>query len=181
MKTTPTLETRRLTLFPYTPLQVDNQQVRWLNDPAIVRYSDQRHKKHTYQTQWEYAKALEMDPKRHGWLITLNDVGIGTITATLGIGRAADLGILMGSSGDGTATEAWLAVMNWLLRDQEMLLVTCGCMKENIPMRLLAQRTGMVLFCRTPQYYYFECERIDPMLLKAMEKENGPIAGWGHQ
>lgn len=173
MKVTPVLFTRRLTLDPYTVESVTERHVRWLNDPDIVVFSDQLFKRHTLKTQRAYAKTLEEDPNRHGWLLRVGgEKDIGTITATIDRGRVADMGILLGEEYEqGYATEAWLVVMQWLLADAGMKLVTCGCRKGNVSMRLLAQRVGMMQICDSAEYVYFEADSINPLLLRGREKE----------
>lgn len=150
---TPTLTTSRIMLAPYTGGMVAAQHVAWLNDPEVVRYSEQRHKTHTLESQEEY---LDNFPDgSHIWLIVANfgdpDDGecgdIGTITAYIDRpNRLANMGIMIGEKrlwGQGYGSEAWDAVIDFLFTKDNIRKIECGCMLSNRSMTSLADRAGM--------------------------------------
>src|SRR5271170_2789340 len=94
---TPPLTTVNLVLIRYEPRLLRQQHVDWLNDPETVKYSEQRHRKHTLDTQRQY---LWTFPKNsHIWLIEKTNPlqAIGTITAYIDEpNNVANMGILLG-------------------------------------------------------------------------------------
>lgn len=153
---TPPLTSARLSLIPYTAGLVAARHVAWLNDSEVVRYSEQRHKTHTLESQHEYLNKFPVGS--HIWLISRRvssadalynglEVDIGTITAYIDMpNRIADVGILIGDKstwGQGYGAEAWMAVIDFLF-SAGIRKIECGCMLSNIAMRKLAKKVGMV-------------------------------------
>lgn len=133
---TPTLSTERLHLRQLTKATPD--QVRWLNDPEVMRYSEQRHRQHSQYSQMSYINSFK--DGSHIWAIRRVDTGahIGNITATYDPhNRVADIGILIGETqhwGQGFGAEAWGIVCNWLLNDGKVRKLEAGCMRDNAAM-----------------------------------------------
>jgi ribosomal-protein-alanine N-acetyltransferase len=147
---TPVLQSRRLKLEPRYAGHVTSAHVAWLNDPDVVKYSEQRHKKHTLKTEQEFVNEMASSPHDHIWSITKQvDAGIiGVITAHIDPNNpVANVGIMIG---DKTAwrqnfgLEAWNAVTNWLF-ENGIHKVEAGCHYENKGMRRLAIKAGMTL------------------------------------
>jgi len=151
---TPALRSLRLILHPYTPMLVSEEHVSWLNDKDLMRYSEQRHKRHDLYSQQIYAGGY--DGNRNLWLLRCNGVDIGTISAyTDNDNSRANLGVLIGKreyQGQGLAAEAWTAVIDWLF-DNGFHKVECGCREDNAMMRRLAVTTGMTLEAEIPGHF----------------------------
>lgn len=159
---TPALSTSRLLLRPYYAGMVTDDHVRWLNDPEVVRYSEQRHKRHTIESVHTYVNDLNTTQGSYIWGIdvvavedsdseacnALKPTLIGTITAHIDKPNGvANIGIMLGDRplwGQGYGTEAWLAVCNWLF-EQGVRKIEMGCHFENRAMRKLAMTCGMHL------------------------------------
>lgn len=62
------LETPRLRLEPFTAAHLTPRYVAWLNDPEVVRYSDQRHQRHTLDSCRAYWQAFAQTP-HYFWAI----------------------------------------------------------------------------------------------------------------
>lgn len=139
---TPTIETERLVLYPYT--WATQEHVNWLNDQEVVRYSEQRHSFHTLPTQTAYLAAIPTDS--HIWVIKRDNSDIGTLTAYIDHHNGvANMGIMIGDRsawGKGYGAEAWKAVMDWLFAGG-IRKIECGCMSANRPMWRLAEKCGM--------------------------------------
>lgn len=158
---TPEIETERLRLVPYRAGLVTQAHVDWLNDPEIVKYSEQRHKVHTLQTQHHYLNTIPSGS--HIWLIKLDDNGaiyhIGTITAYVDIhNKVANMGILIGQKGlwgRGYGLEAWTAVVEWLF-ENDVRKVEAGCMKSNTGMWSIAGRTKMTCDGIVPGHFLLD-------------------------
>lgn len=152
---TPTLTTSRLVLKPYYAGMVTDDHVKWLNDPDIVRYSEQRHKRHTLESVQQYVNDIATTAGSHLWGIYVifeikNEdhhlMQIGTISAhTDAPNGISNIGIMIGERsqwGKGYGTEAWGAVCNWLF-ERGIRKIEMGCHFENRAMRKLAISCGM--------------------------------------
>lgn len=154
---TPKIETARLVLLPYTRQVVAQTHVAWLNDPVLMRYSENRHLSHTLQSQYAYVDSFPSDS--YFWLIRCGKDDIGTISARRNrTNHTANLGILMGDPlyrGSGYAAEAWQAVMAWLF-EHGIRKCEAGCRADNWPMRRLAITSGMMLEAEIPGHFLTE-------------------------
>lgn len=149
---TPTLGTSRLILVPYLASMVHQRHVDWLNDPETVKYSEQRHKQHTVESQHKYLN--DFPAGSHIWLIRAktettvdnwHHIDIGTITAYIDEpNKLANMGILIAKEhqGQGAGREAWQAVMKFL-KAAGIEKIECGVRYDNIAMNRLAQASGM--------------------------------------
>lgn len=152
------IETSRLLLKPYKLSDIREKHVGWLNDPEVVRYSEQRHKQHTMETQHAYLSTFPADSRI--WLISVKPESalgdIGTITAHIDANnKTANMGILIGEKdawGLGYGTEAWRAVMKDLTGDVEK--IEAGCMALNVSMMTLCITSGMIL--EGIRYHHFD-------------------------
>ena len=146
---TPELKTTRIILKPYFAGDVTPAHAAWLNDPEVVRYSEQRHRTHTVESIHKYVNDIHITPGSHIWgiyvLLKVNYL-IGTITAHIDIpNQTANMGIMIGEKKrqrKGYAQEAWLMVCNWLF-ETGIRKIEAGCHYENRPMRSLAMKCGM--------------------------------------
>lgn len=142
------IETTHLLLRPYYAGMVTDDHVRWLNDPEVVKYSEQRHKTHTLESIHQYVNDIACTSGSYLWSISLSfGPTIGTISAHTDIPNGvANLGILIGEKaawGRGYGGEAWNGVSNWLFEKRDIRKIEMGCHYENRAMRKLAERCGM--------------------------------------
>lgn len=145
--TPPTLERSRIV-----------KQIGWLNDHENVRYSEQRHKRHTVATQLEYLQMGEFI----GEISFGNDL-VGTISAKLDRPNSvADIGILIGKKfwGDGIGLEAWAAFCDHLLAHGTRK-VEAGMMANNFGMIGVCRKYGMINEGRKYDHFLFGEELID--------------------
>jgi RimJ/RimL family protein N-acetyltransferase len=148
-----------------------DQHVGWLNDPEIVRYSEQRHKTHTLESQHRYLNDFPADS--HIWLISLKDRftfnlgSVGTITAYVDSrNKLADMGILIGERivrGFAYGLEAWVEVMRFLFSDGTRK-IECGCMSRNAAMRMLAAKSDMTFEGLRRDHFMLD-GRLDDLML----------------
>lgn len=150
MAIAPSLKTDRLILKPVGPwgeFETTLQQIKWLSDPEVVKYSEQRHRTHTLESQRAYHKRINGRLGEYYWEIYSGDSPIGGVTAFIDLNNSiADMGILIGERGAwgiGFGTEAWECAMDWLLW-HKVRKVEAGCMAANGGMIKVFQRTGMV-------------------------------------
>jgi ribosomal-protein-alanine N-acetyltransferase len=168
MATSPVLETKRLRVEPFDVARhLSPRYVGWLNDPETTRFSEQRRRTHTLESCRGYAASFEGTP-HHFWAAVARDpaVGhIGNLNAYVNEAHGtADVGILIGeraAQGRGYATEAWLAVCDFLLRTAGMRKVTAGTLSVNAPMLRLMERAGMEPDGRRLRHHLWEGQEVD--------------------
>lgn len=141
--------TPRLRLEPFENRHLSLRYVGWLNDPEVVRFSEQRHRHHTMETNAAYVRSFENSP-HYLWAIVEreSDLGhVGNISAYVdGANGTADVGILIGDKrawGRGYGGEAWNAVCAFLLHEGRMRKVTGGTVATNAAMLAIMRRAGM--------------------------------------
>lgn len=141
------LVTERLVLVRYIAGMVTDEHVAWLNDPANVRYSEQRHAFHSLESQHEYLNKFPAGS--YVWLICKwqNGLlkGLGTITAYVDANnKRAEMGILIPREHQslGIGYEAWKAVMEFLT-GAGITKIDCATMLTNTAMVRLAMKAGM--------------------------------------
>lgn len=135
------IKTRRLFIQPPgLQREVLRKQVEWLNDPTTMMFSEQRHRKHTLNTQVQYISSITYPHKI--WEVFHGGVLVGTMTAYVDLNNGvADIGILIGKEhwGKGYGKEAWAGVCNDL-GENGIRKVEAGCMGANY---------GMIRICRS--------------------------------
>lgn len=163
-----TLRTARLTLeAPFPDRLLTDRYVSWLNDPTLMRFSEQRHRTHTLESCRAFVRGFDSGPNRL-WAIEAVTDGlghIGNITAMIDPNNSlADVGILIGApaaKGRGYGLEAWTAVLDFLLKDLGLRKVTAGCIADNIPMRRIMERSGMRMDGRRERHFLVEGRAVD--------------------
>lgn len=145
----PVLETTRLVLEPFPENLLTDTYVAWLNDPEVVRFSEQRHITHTLASCREFI-ATFAGTSNGLWAIrdkTRDLCHIGNIStevdARTGTG---DIRILIGDRaawGSGLGAEAWMAVMAHLFDDLGLGQVTAGTLAGNTGMLKIMEKSGM--------------------------------------
>ncbi len=151
MAKSPVLRGELATLEPFdVDRHLHERYVSWLNDPATVRFSQQRNRRHSLESCRQYAAGFVESPNFF-WAILapigdeLRHVGTmtGYVNAQDGVG---DVGILVGdpaTRGRGVATAAWLLAAEFLLVTQGLRKMTAGTLGVNEPMIRLMRRVGM--------------------------------------
>ncbi len=144
----------------------------WLNDPEVVRYSEQRHYNHTMDSvrkfkpdlMWAIIAVLEVHETRAGPLPEYSH--IGNISAQLDLpNKVADISMMIGDRGvwgQGYGREAWKAVMDWLFL-QGVRKVTGGCMAGNEAMVKIFERVGMEPDYVRGGHFLVDGERVDSL------------------
>jgi len=143
------LNTDRLTLRPFDMnTHLTERYVAWLNDPDVVRYSEQRHRTHSLESCRTFIAGFKDGPSRL-WAIerTADGLHIGNIHADIDRDNSlADVAILIGTRevwGQGFGLEAWNTVLNWLLGPGGVRKTVAGCMRSNTAMLCIMERSGM--------------------------------------
>ncbi len=143
----PLLEGRRVLLRAMRSSDIGAHHVAWLNDPLVVKHSNQRFVQHTPDSSLRYLAGFEGSANLY-LSVRLQGTGlpVGTLTAYRSLHHGtADIGILMGERslwGQGLGLEAFTLLANWLAAQPGMRKLTCGMLACNQGMLMLAQRAG---------------------------------------
>lgn len=134
----------------FTEADITDTYVRWLNDPRVVRYSNQRFIAHDRASCIRYLQSfvgtnnLFLSVRRAD-----TDQAIGTMTAYVAMHHGTvDVGIMIGEPsiwGTGIGQEAWDILTEWLLKLPIIRKLTAGTVACNVGMIRLMERSGMRL------------------------------------
>lgn len=141
--------------------------VDWLNDQRVVRYSEQRHRKHTYWSQYEFFEAFN-GWSGNLWLIYVGDILLGSISCTIDLeNKTANLGILIGNRkywGKGHGAAAWKQACK-LLWESGIRKIEAGCMAKNKAMLRVFKKTGMKVEGRIKEHFLLKKKPVDMILV----------------
>lgn len=142
------IEGTQVVLRPFEESDITPVYLGWLNDPVTMRYSNQRFRTHSYASSLRYLASFAGTQNLFLSVCRCTDgTPLGTMTAYVAEEHGtADTGILIGERacwGQGYGLDAWQALMRWLLTERGLRKVTAGTLDCNLPMRRLAERSGM--------------------------------------
>lgn len=165
---TPTIETERLRLVPFAERHLTPAYVGWLNDPAIVRYSELRHRSHTVGSCRAYMESMHADGHLF-WAIERTAGGdaahVGNLTAYLDPANGlADLAILIGASdarGAGFGREAWVGACEWLATQPGIRKICAGTIVANRGMLRAMEAAGMAIEARKVAHFVVDGQPMD--------------------
>lgn len=140
----------RVLLQPICEKDITDQYVGWLNDPEVVKFSNQRFLKHSIETSLAYLHSF-LDTEN--LYLSIRDVTtnrlIGSITAYINTNHGtADMGLMIGNRevwGKGFGFEAWSCLMRCLLTTLNIRKVTGGTLDVNLGMIKIMKKSGMHL------------------------------------
>ncbi|HMO67563.1 MAG TPA: GNAT family N-acetyltransferase, partial [Novosphingobium sp.] len=126
------LDLGRARIVPFANRHLGQRYVGWLNDPAVVRYSEQRHRRHDFASCEAYFRSIRASGNLF-LAIEAKDPAIGhcgNMTASFDPpNRTCDLSIMVGEAaarGTGIGSMAWCAMVDWLLGPGGQRRVTAG-------------------------------------------------------
>lgn len=137
-------------LRPFHRGDISGEYLQWLNDPVVVRLSNQRFRKHDEATSLAYLESFSgTDNLFMSIRETRSGRAVGTLTAYIAAAHGtADLGIMLGDRGvwgRGLGQDAWNTACTWLLGDKGIRKLTAGTLDCNDGMLKIMQRSGMHL------------------------------------
>lgn len=143
----PELRTNRVVLRAMQPSDIGPWHVAWLNDPEVVRWSNQRFVAHTQDSCERYRAGFDGSANLYA-SARLADSGepIGSLTAYRNLHHGtADIGILIGERrlwGQGYGFEAFALLSAWLAVTPGLRKLSCGTLACNHGMISIAERCG---------------------------------------
>lgn len=144
------LTSSRVRLEPFRLSDIAPAYLGWLNDPEVVRFSNQRFRHHDTATARIYLQSFD-DTDNLFLAIRTTDGGtmIGTMTAYVDNRHGtADLGLLIGERtvwGQGLGLAAWQLLSDALLTCPGIRKITAGTLGCNVGMLRIMQRSGMMV------------------------------------
>ena len=140
----------RLRLVTFTEKHIQATYLSWLNNVEIVRFTNQRFKRHSEASCLAYLHSFK-DTNNRFFAIEHIKSGemMGTLTMYIHLHhRTADLGILIGETGQwgkGYGQEAFALAVNTLFSIGKIRKVTAGTLSCNVGMIKIMQTCGMTL------------------------------------
>ncbi len=133
----------------FSESDIADSYISWLNDPTVVRYSNQRFQNHTAASSLQYLQSIKhADAIFIGIKDCQTKMLIGTMTAYFTRWhQTADMGIMLGNKeywGKGMGEQAWGLLLSCLLDQALVRKVTGGTLSCNLGMLSIMKKTKMV-------------------------------------
>ncbi|WP_415886889.1 GNAT family N-acetyltransferase [Neptuniibacter sp. QD37_6] len=140
----------RLILTEFEDGDITPEYVSWLNDPAVVKFSNQRFREHSLESSRAYVKSFTGTENELFKIVHAETGGLlGSVNAYVDTRHlVADIGIMIGNKafwGQGFGQEAWTLMMEFLFVDRGVRKVTGGTLATNKGMVEVMKRSGMHL------------------------------------
>lgn len=144
------LQGAKVSLRVFQENDITKAYIGWLNNPQVVRYSNQRFRQHTRESSLQYLATFDRC-SNHFFAICDGATGavVGTLTVYRNLHhRTADIGIMVGdpaSWGRGIGLDAFRTMAQSLVRSGQMRKLTAGAVAENKAMLRIMERAGFEL------------------------------------
>jgi len=144
------INTKRLRIVQFGEEHLTERYVGWLNDADVVRYSEQRHVRHSLESCRAYFEFMQ---KSDDFFCAIEEIEqglghIGNISITMDKPNSvADIAIMIGLKlawGHGYGQEAWSGVLDALLGREGIRKVSAGTVASNSGMIEIMRRSGMI-------------------------------------
>lgn len=142
------LDIGSMSLRPFKIDDITADYLSWLNDPNVMRFSNQRFLFHTEQSCRDYLASFLESPN-HFLALCDNETGVlfGTMTIYHNVFHGtADIGIMVGDSrlwGHGLGGIAFCTVMKALEDSRVIRKITAGAVALNLGMVRIMDKAGM--------------------------------------
>ena len=133
-----------ITLRPFTSSNITSEYIGWLNNPAVLRYSNQRFRTHNVETCEAYLSSF-IQTDNMFLAIYRESEFVGTMNVYVSQAhKTADMGIMIGYQcwGKGIGTDAWTTLMRYLFQSG-IRKVTGGALRCNTAMVNIMMKSGM--------------------------------------
>jgi ribosomal-protein-alanine N-acetyltransferase len=145
-----TFQGNRLVLRPFSESDITSDYIGWLNDPEVVRFSNQRFKHHDVASCQAYLSSFTDSPNL---FLAMIEIGSNQLIGTMTVYRSvhhetADIGIMIGKRsvwGRGYGKEAFSLLVTALLGTQGIRKITAGCLSCNVGMVEVMKYAGLHL------------------------------------
>ena len=151
----------------FTEDLINDAYVSWLNDPLVVRYSEQRHHVHTLESCKNYFDTF-LNSQNMFLAIFFqcdDEIHVGNITVYVDVyNNRADLSIMIGNRkfwNKSFGLRAWQAILDYLLHTKNFRMVTAGTMSLNYPMLKVFEKSGMQIDSKRPNFMLLDSNQVD--------------------
>lgn len=142
------LRGRRVLLRPFCFEDITPAYLGWLRDPVVVRYSNQRFRRHTTESCQQYVASFQSSDNH---ILAICDLDTSAVLGSLTVYRSmphgtADIGIMIGDPGSwkrGIGQDAFQVVVEVLERSGEIRKITAGTLAVNLGMVRVMEKAGM--------------------------------------
>ncbi len=142
------LEGDRISVRPFALTDINSTYLNWLNDPDVVRFSNQRFSTHTEKSCRDYLASFQ-GSTNYFLVICNRESGamLGTMTVFRSVPHGtADVGIMIGEKrvwGRGIGAEAFCTVISALESSGVIRKITAGTLSVNTSMLRVMEKAGM--------------------------------------
>lgn len=172
------IRTKRLLIEPFSKKHLTEQYVSWLNNPVVVKYSEQKQYVHTIESCRAYWKSFEKSPNYFSAISVVNNGKpwhIGNSTACPDkANKTIDMTFLIGETkawGKGYAIEAWLALCAYFFTNLKIHKLTAGAISPNKESLRFMERAGMRDDGRRIRHYFWRGKPVN-LIFKAFFRED---------
>lgn len=153
---------RGIKIIKLTKLPIDlSKWVDWLNDKIVTKYSKQRLKKHTNQSQKKFLKKKLKSKRNFIFKITYNKkfIGVLELSDINHKKKTCELSYMIGNISDwgkGIATKAINLALTYSKKKLFLKKVYAGAHKENIPSKKILLKNDFLITKKNKTYLFFE-------------------------
>ena len=161
-------ESEQLLLRPIELTDVNEAYRTWLNDPAVMQYTESRFQTHSLEQIRQYVLSVQADAGSRFFAIVekqsgkhIGNIKIGHIHP---VHRHGDVGIIIGdkaSWGKGYATESLRLVAGYARESLKLHKLTAGIYANNIGSIQAFLKAGFVVEGRFSRHWFCDGEYVD--------------------
>ena len=162
------IESKRLLLRPVEFSDVNEQYQAWMNDPAVMQYTESRFQTHSLEQIRDYVRSVQKDSSSRFFAIVEQESGKHIGNIKIGhihpVHRHADVGIIIGdkaSWGKGYATESLRLVAGFAGRELKLHKLTAGIYANNLGSLQAFLKAGFVLEGRFASHWFCDGDYVD--------------------
>ena len=139
----------RVSIRLFSDSDISDDYISWLNDPEVMKFSNQRFIPHTRETCKDFFNSIQsLDAIFLVIIFQENKEAVGTMTVYFSRNhQTADIGIMLGNKAFwdiGLGTEALDGVIEFLFKKVGVRKVTSGTLSCNKGMIRICEKVGMV-------------------------------------
>jgi RimJ/RimL family protein N-acetyltransferase len=162
----------QLKIKKFTKKDITKKYLGILHDKKLLRYSDQRHKKHNYKSCLNYLNNFKNSDNLFLKIIIKKDL-IGTCTVYIDKkNKKANIGFLLGekkNQNKGYSTLILRSLIDYLFKHQ-INKVTCGTVSSNFPMIKVCKKNKMFLEATLKKEKYINSKFYDVQIYSKFNK-----------
>ena len=161
------LTTEEFSLTKFKPEDIDSRYLGWLNNKYHMKYSDQRHVRHTEESANNFLESFTNSDNFFLSIIDPKNEKIGTVTIYYDkFNHQANAGFLVAPevSGKGIGTFVLTTLIEGLPKIVILKKLSCGTCELNLPMLKVFQKSGLVEDYRDRNSFFFEGKYYDKLI-----------------